>query len=518
MNGTPKLLSIDQLRAWRAAARRAGRTVVQCHGCFDIIHPGHIQHLQYARSLGDVLVVSVTADQNVNKGVARPLIPDDLRAASLAALECVDAVHLCPDPTAVELLEQLQPDVYVKGREYEHNHDPRFLAERDAVIRHGGSVVFSSGDIVYSSTALIGRLEQTDPFTHEKLVRFRQRNGLTATALSSLVRRFSGLKVLVIGDYVLDRYHFCDASGVAGEAPVMALRTLDRRDFDGGAAIVAAHLRAAGAETVLVTALADDEPSRQGQSRLEAAGVEVVASRHRRQTVVKNRFLVEDSKLFKVDEGAAAPLDSVAEAAIAGQIAAAAKNAAAVVFADFGYGLLTAGLIHRVLGPLRSRVPVLTADVSGRQANLLQFRGVDLLCPTEREVRETLQDFGSGLGAVVSSLLQQTQAKQAFVTMGKQGLVTFRWPGGTPEQSGYRLASDYLPALSSRGIDPLGCGDALLAAGTLALAAGGSVEAAAYLGSIAAAVEVQRVGNVAVTVDELVAAINERAFASAAAA
>src|SRR5689334_25302346 len=106
-----KIYAVDRIRALREAARAAGQTVVHCHGCFDIVHPGHIQHLQYARSLGDALVVSVSADTHVNKGVNRPLIPDDLRAASLAALECVDAVYINPDPTAVELLETLRPDI-----------------------------------------------------------------------------------------------------------------------------------------------------------------------------------------------------------------------------------------------------------------------------------------------------------------------------------------------------------------------------------------------------------------------
>src|SRR6478609_3251388 len=119
MSRNTKICSLDELLALRANARASGRTVVHCHGCFDIVHPGHIHHLQYARSLGDLLIVSVSSDSNVNKGVARPLIPDDLRAASLAALECVDAVYLNPQPTAVELIEQLKPDIYVKGREYE---------------------------------------------------------------------------------------------------------------------------------------------------------------------------------------------------------------------------------------------------------------------------------------------------------------------------------------------------------------------------------------------------------------
>src|ERR1700682_1889708 len=132
-----KVVDHAALLKHRAAARAAGRTVVHCHGCFDIVHPGHIHHLQFARSLGDVLIVSVSADPHVNKGVDRPLIPDELRASSLAALECVDCVYVNPGPTAIELLEALHPDVYVKGREYEQNCDPRFLAEKHPLVGNG---------------------------------------------------------------------------------------------------------------------------------------------------------------------------------------------------------------------------------------------------------------------------------------------------------------------------------------------------------------------------------------------
>jgi len=507
---TRKLRTLEQLIALRRQAQAEGRTVVHCHGCFDIVHPGHIHHLQFARSLGDLLIVSVSSDNNVNKGIQRPLIPDDLRAGSLAALECVDAVYLSPQPTAVELLEVLRPDIYVKGKEYERSVDPRFLAEKETVARHNGRVVFSSGDVVYSSTALINTITQQDPFQDEKLRRLCSRYDVTAASLANLVHRFRGQKVLVIGDYIQDNYHFCDATGIAGEAPMMALRSLDAKAYDGGAGIIASHLAGLGASPILFTSLADDEASDQAQMRLMARGVAVQANRLRRQLVFKHRYLVDQTKLFKVDEGGTSPLDSQAEEEIAGQILAASQGASAVIFSDFGYGFVTAGLLDRVMTPLRQSVPVITADVSGKQSNLLRFRDVDLLCPTEREVRETLSDFSSGLGAVVSKLLTSTGAKQALITMGRQGLVSFDWPASTPAESNHRLRSEYLPALSHHTIDPLGCGDALLATASIALAAGGSLVTAAMLGSLAAAIEVENIGNHAIDADQLIAAIHQR--------
>jgi rfaE bifunctional protein kinase chain/domain/rfaE bifunctional protein nucleotidyltransferase chain/domain len=507
-----KICTLDQLLKVREAAARDGKTVVHCHGCFDIVHPGHIQYLQFARSQGDVLIVSLTADPAVNKGVARPLIPQDLRAASVAALECVDFVYVNPHPTAVELLEALRPDLYVKGREYEANHDPRFLAERDTVTNHGGRVIFSSGEVVYSSTALIQSVSQNEAesFTDEKVRRFRQQYDLTPSGLFQMLHRFNGRKMVVIGDYICDRYHRCDATGVASEGPMMALRLLRSDDYDGGAAIVASHLAGLGADVTLITPLADDEMSRRAEARLAGRGVSVIPLRQRRELVTKHRYLVDRTKMMKIDDGAASPLDSAQAGHAADTVLAAADGAAGVIFADFGYGAITGGLLEKLMPALRPRVPIITADVSGH-ASLLRFRDVDLLCPTEREVRQTLNDFSSGLNAVIHRLFSTTGARQALITMGSQGLVAFDQcqPSRPGEAWERKLRSAYLPSLAASVVDPMGCGDALLATASLALAAGAPLHAAAYLGSIAAAIAGQSLGNNAVTADAFVARLNQ---------
>lgn len=281
---------------------------------------------------------------------------------------------------------------------------------------------------------------------------------------------------------------------------MLSLRPMQERDYDGGAGVVALHLAGLGAQPTLISALADDDLSAQITMRLQGQGVDVKCHRGRREIVRKHRYLVDQTKLFKVDDGSTTPGDAQLEGLLAAKIIAAADGADAVIFADFGYGMITAGLLGRVLPELRRRVPVLAADVSGKQSNLLNFRGVDLLCPTEREVRDAQHDFGSGLGAVVWKLLGATGARQAIVTLGKQGLVTF---DGSEQPLPPRLQSEYVPALAPHTIDPLGCGDALLATATLALAAGGSLEAAAFLGAVAAAIEVQEIGNQPITTEQI---------------
>jgi rfaE bifunctional protein kinase chain/domain len=458
-----------------------------------------------------LLVVSVSADPQVNKGVDRPLIPDDLRAQSLAALECVDYVYVNPHPTAVELLRELRPDVYVKGREYETNHDPRFLAEREAVTAHGGRVVFSSGEVVFSSTALIGGMGGVDAFNEEKVRRYLRQYDLSGPKLLSLVHSFRNLKLVVVGDYVLDRYHFCEPTSVAAEAPVMNLRQVRTEEYDGGAGVVALHLAGLGASPVLVTALDESERAQRAETRLRGRGVELSAIAARKDLPVKRRYLADSTKLLKIDEGNSSPLDSRSEAELFDRVVAAAEGAAGVVFVDLGYGLLSEALLEKLIPELQRRGAIITADVSGMRSNLLAFKGVDLLCPSEREVRERLHDYSSGINNVVWRLLSMTGARQALITLGKQGLLVFdkHRPRGADESWERKLRSEYLPALANHAVDPLGCGDALLAAASLTLAAGGSVQAAAYLGSVAAAYEARQVGNQPITAENLMAVLSE---------
>jgi rfaE bifunctional protein kinase chain/domain/rfaE bifunctional protein nucleotidyltransferase chain/domain len=495
-----KIVTVEQLIHRVQEARGAGLTIVQCHGCFDIVHPGHIRYLEFARRQGDVLVVTLTGDSEISKGPDKPYIPEELRAENLAALEFVDWVCVDQAPTAESALAAIRPDVYVKGREYEYSREPGFVRERELVERQGGRVIFSSGDVVFSSTQLIETIGRDADLELRRLRLICRRYDIHEHRLGELLERFAGLSVVVVGDVILDRYIFCDVIDVASEAPMMSLARLGEQRYVGGAAIVARHAAALGARARLVSAVASDAESAEVESGLVGEGVETRFIATRSELVEKTRYLVDADKLLKVERGKPEPLDSIAERRFAALLEEAAEGADAVIFCDFGYGMVSRGLLERALPKLRRRVRILAADVSGPHANLLHFRDVDLLCPSEREMRSTLHDFEHGLSPVAWSLLDQTQARHLFVTLDKRGLVAFDRRNAdpqSPEWSG-RLRSEHLPSFAERTVDRLGCGDALLAASTLALAAGADLTAAAYLGNLAAAVEIAHLGNIPV--------------------
>lgn len=492
-----KILPVAELQGRVDALRGAGKTVVQCHGCFDIVHPGHIRYLEFARQQGDVLVVSITGDSDIDKGGQRPYIPQELRAENLAALMSVDFVCIVTEPTAESVLRRLRPHVYVKGREYEHSRDPGFLAEKGVVEEYGGRIIFSSGEIVFSSTALIERLPRSPEAESHRLNLLCRRHEVSLSPLESLIDRFAGLHVVVVGDVVFDRYVLCDPIGVASEAPVVSLAHRDERAYVGGAAIVARHLAAMGAHAFLLSAGGKDDATERSVEVLQSEGVDFHLLPARPTLVEKTRFLADDQKLFKLDRARCLPLDSIQERHAALLLEQQSRLADAVIFCDFGYGMITSGLLARVLPTLRQNVATITADVSGGRANLLNFKNVDLLCPTELEARAMLHDYDAGLSTVAWQLLERTQARHLFVTLEKRGMVVFERASqqrGTAEWAG-RLRSEQLPSFATTVLDKLGAGDALLSAATLALAAGGSLLQAAYLGSAAAAMEISMLGN-----------------------
>lgn len=501
-----KIVTPEQAASLIAAAQGEGQTVVMCHGCFDIVHPGHVRHLQHASRLGDRLMVTVTGDALLAKGGGRPLIPQELRAENLAALDCVDWVAINRHPTAAEFLESLKPDIYVKGREYEHNHDPRFLLEKSIVERHGGRVVFTSGDVVFSSTALIAAMEQSASPVQASLRALIEQHDITPASMAAITDKFRGRRVVVIGEAIRDTYVMCERPAVAGESPMMTLRPIEHRGFDGGAAIIARHIAAMGGEPTLLTALPRSTDAEALRRRLASERVEVRWIDNESPLIEKQRFLVGATKVMKLDLGGPLTLDATDQDALIAFAAEIAVDCDAAIIADFGQGLFTGAMLTRLCEALRERVPVLTGDVSGRRSNLLAMRHMDLLCPSEAEVRDALHDYDEGLSSVVWRVLEQTDSKAAIATLGEEGLIAFsKRPDAlqNPEQWQQRLDAQHVPALSPYAVDQLGCGDALLAAATLTLAAGGTIVHAGLLGSVAAACEAQRLGNAVINASDL---------------
>lgn len=506
MSESRKIISLNEAVKLIKTAQDRTETVVVCHGCFDIVHPGHIRHLQQAAKFGDRLLVTITRDLDLAKGESRPLIPQELRAENLAALDCVSWVAVNHHSTAKELLDELKPDVYVKGREYEHNADPRFRDEKEIVEKNGGRVVFTSGDVVFSSTALIGALEQRGTPFQATLHKLIEQTKFTPSRVDQLIASFQDRRILVVGEVIQDTYVMCDRPEIASEGPLMTLRPIEYRSFDGGAAIIARHLAAMGAKPTLLTALPCSRDAEALRQRLALENVAVRWIEVDRSIIEKRRYLVGTTKMMKLDLGESLTLDASDQQHLIDLASESAESCEGVIIADFGQGLFTATTLTRLCQTLRPYVKIMSGDVSGRRSNLLALRGMDLLCPSEVEMRDAMHDYNEGLSSVVWHMLHQTDAKAAMVTLGDQGLIAFDRRQDMDDDSpdwNSRLKAEHIPALSSHAVDQLGCGDALLAAATLTLVSGGSLALAGVMGNIAASIQARKLGNAVIGAADL---------------
>ena len=158
MNTSLKVISIEALAEKVAGMKSEGRKVALCHGCFDLIHPGHIKYFEASRNMGDALVVTLSPDRFVDKGPGRPVFGEQLRAESIAALECVDFVAINQWPTAEETLRLLKPSYYVKGQEFEKLQDKTGKIQREFdVVKEIGAEMRFTHEIVFSSTDLLNK-------------------------------------------------------------------------------------------------------------------------------------------------------------------------------------------------------------------------------------------------------------------------------------------------------------------------------------------------------------------------
>lgn len=505
-----KIITSERLAALVQKLRLAGRTIVQCHGCFDIVHPGHIRYLQFARELGDVLLVSLTGDAEIDKGPGRPLIPEDMRAENLAALEFVDYVVIDPSPTACALLNEIRPDVYVKGREYAHSADPRFAQERAIVESYGGRVVFSSGEVVFSSTRLVESLGRNGELEASRLQSFCRRNDITATSLRQTLGAMAGVRAVVVGDLIEERYEFCDAAEVAADAPVMSLQHLDSARYWGGAAAVARQIAALGAQVFLITAAGRDD-SRSIDDELSRIGLSGVLLIERPEMPRRTTYVADDAKLLKVNAGGSAPIDSNAERRAATTLQEQLCRADLLLWSDHGLGMVTPALLDAGKATAGRR-RLVAAHAPGQRAALDQLRGAELLMLTERRLREAGNDMTSGLSAVAWNVLNRTASQSLIVWMRKRGLIAFDRRSHDPQSSawGERLRSEYVPSLAAHTLDSLGVEEAMLAVAALARTAQRPLEHALFLAAAVEALTLGRIGGASASPHDLDAWLAQR--------
>ena len=491
-----KIKTVEQL-AEIIGPRPRQKSVIMCHGTFDVVHPGHVRHLMYAKDKGDILVASLTADEHIEKGNFRPYVPEDLRAMNLAALEMVDYVIIDRDPTPLRNLDIIRPDYFAKGYEYSSDGvNPKTQEEIKVLATYGGEIIFTPGDIVYSSSALI---ELAPPkIANEKLITLMEAEGLQFNDLYAALDKFQGIKVHVVGDTIVDSYSYCGMIGGVTKTPTMSVLFQQKVDYTGGAAVVAKHLKAAGADATFSTVLGNDALKDFVLDDLEKAGVNVQAIiDNTRPTTNKNVIIAEGHRLLKVDTLDNRSISERNVVRLKKQIKS--SQADAVVFSDFRHGIFNRHTIPELTSAIPAGVfRAADSQVASRWGNILEFEDFDLITPNEREARFSLGDQDSVVRPLALELRRRSRCKTLILKLGERGIITYRYDSPVDYRAFFAIDS-----FVDHVVDAVGAGDALLAYSTLAMVATKNEVIASILGCMAAGVECENNGNWPVKPEEV---------------
>lgn len=461
-----------------------GKRIVFVSGNFNTLHPGHLRLLKFASECGDYLAVGVNHD-----GTDGVMVGQDLRLDSVKYIGFVDFAFILNDPPEA-LISVLKPSVVVKGKEHEAhaNH------EQNAVESYGGKLLFSSGEMRFSSIDLLKR-EILEP-TLSTIVRprdFPRRHKFSMSSQRAIMDKFKNLRVTVIGDLIVDEYIACDPLGMSQEDPTLVVTPIQSEMFIGGAAIVAAHARKLGAEVNYVTVTGKDGTAEFAREKLREYGVSAaMLEDDSRPTTLKQRFRASGKTLLRVSQLRQHDVSNQLGRSLVEAVKVVLPKSDLVIFSDFNYGCLPQNVVADLVDACRRRDIMMAADSqsSSQMGDISRFKGMMLITPTEREARLALRDFTSGLVVLGEKLRKKSRARNIVLTLGAEGLLAFGESAADRE-----WITDRLSAFNTAPKDAAGAGDSFLTCSSMALAVGADIWQSVYLGSIAAACQVSRVGN-----------------------
>lgn len=487
-----KVRSIEELGVIAASAKAEGNKVVLCHGVFDLLHMGHVRHLETARREGAVLIVTITSDQFVNKGPGRPVFTEQLRAEMLGSLEYVDWVGINNDSTAEPVLKTIKPDIYVKGSDYKNAADDitgKIVSEEETVKLNGGKIVYTD-DITFSSSTLINQhLGVYEPTLQQYLEAMRSDGKLEQ--LISALDKVKDLKILFIGDAIIDEYQYVEPLGKSAKENMIASLFQEREVFAGGVFAAANHV-ADFCDNVEVITCFGSYDSYEGMVRenLKSNVSLLPVYRENAPTTRKCRFVdtgYSMRKLFEVYFMDDSPMSDESTADLNALLEDRMKDADIVVVTDFGHGLLGDDTIKLLM----DKAAFLAVNAQSNSANhgynlISKYHRADYICIDGMEARLAVHDKFTDMEEVISTSLQEiVDCPKVVVTHGKHGCLTYE-----RDKEIYKV-----PALTSTIVDTVGAGDAFFSVTAPLAAVGVPMDMIGFLGNAVGAMKVGIVGH-----------------------
>lgn len=447
--------------------------IVLCHGVFDVLHAGHLAYLKAAKRHGDKLIVSLTSDRFVNKGPGRPYFSEKIRAQMLLALKIVDEVVLSDSPTAVQSINRVKPDFYVKGPDYrDMSKDPTggIYLEKAAVEEHGGKLVFTEEE-TFSSSTLLNRffINWTDDQL-KTIARVKELGGLEE--IKKALELVSSLRVLTIGEPIIDTYRFCSPENISSKSPSISARFIYEENYAGGALAIANHLADFVKRVHLFTY--DDVNFDQIDHRINVRKFHVPHGTPRKIRYIESTKHQRIFEITHIDESLWDKKDLCAD------VLRYSWDTDLNVIADFGHGLFENGLLDTLSNVTTTKALNVQTNSSNYGFNVFKkHKSFDYLSLDLREARVAYHDRESSAEDLHKRICKETNRSIAM-TLGSQGSY---------------FNQSFSPAFADNVVDATGAGDAFFALTSCLYKVGCHNDLIPFIGNIFAGLKTKIIGN-----------------------
>ena len=488
INTDNKIISFNEIEKKLAKLKKKNKLIVHCHGVFDLLHPGHLMHFKSAKKFGDILIVSVTSDKFVNKGFNRPYFDINTRIKMISEMSIVDFVCESNFPSAVEVINKIKPNIYCKGPDYKNlkdDYSKNILNENRAIKFIKGKIKFTN-DESFSSSKLITNslLENNEQTKYLKKVQnlFENKNN------KNFDKKLKKLKILVIGESIIDKYIFCEASGKSGKDPVLTMKYLRQESYLGGSLAICRHLSSFCDKVTLVSYLGEkNEEFDFIKKNLEKNIKTIFFKKKNAPTIIKTRYIesvnnIKTLGVYKINDQS---ISKKEEDTLIKKIKKNIDNHDLIIVSDYGHGLIT-GKIAKFISSSKNNYMLNAQKNSNNHGytNLNKFSNINSLVINASELRQEFKDSETSLFKLAKKLKKKKNIRSLVVTQGKDGALYM------DDKKSFTC-----PAFAKNVVDKVGSGDAMLAVLALCNKIKLDPEISMYISSLAAANSVESISN-----------------------
>jgi rfaE bifunctional protein kinase chain/domain len=485
-----KILLLDDLVGKVANLKKEGKIVVQSHGIFDLIHPGVITHLNEAKEQGDVLIITVINDKSVQNMPGRPVFPSKMRLENVASLTQADYVCLVNDSPPFHCVELISPDVFAKGKDYLERdrqiHGERTHSGKNNIF--GKSRIHETKGFSFSSAQIINSLLDIYPEKTKSYIREFSKK----YSFSDIVAKMDSLqdlKVLLIGDGIIDEYYYCESMGKSPKAQLIVNKYVAHEVFAGGAFAIANHVAGICDDVQLVTLLGRED-SRE-DFILENLKPNVGTKFFYRDdgpSIVKRRYIGQrhKQKIFEINHINDNDISEKLESEVVDYIKSVVHEYDLILVSDFGHGFITDNLIEEIEKfPVKLAVNAQTNGANAGYNLITKYKNTHFICLDAPEARLATQEKHAEIEYVAKKLLNEVNTDCLTITVGAGGSICINREGEI----------NLTPAFATKVVDIIGAGDAFFSLSSLCFAKEMPMDLVSFFGNVIGALSVQIVGN-----------------------